>query len=82
MLIITSDYFAAIIEQLDQYKQLDEMHCYIYPFMKYDMVHDKIVPARHSEQPLIPKTIHYFWFGRNPKTELMHGQLEAVLPGL
>ena len=77
VLIITSDYFAAIIEQLDQYKQLDEMHCYIYPFMKYDMVHDKIVPARHSEQPLIPKTIHYFWFGRNPKTELMEKCIDS-----
>lgn len=77
VLIITSDYFAAIIEQLDQYKQLDEMHCYIYPFMKYDMVHDKIVPARHSEQPLIPKKIHYFWFGKNPMTEMMHRCMDS-----
>ncbi len=77
VLIITSDYFAAIIEQLDQYKQLDEMHCYIYPFMKYDMVHDKIVPARHSEQPLIPKKIHYFWFGKNPMTEMMRRCMDS-----
>lgn len=77
VLIITSDYFAAIIEQLDQYPKLDDMQCYIYPFMKYDMEYDKIVPARHSEKPLIPKTIHYFWFGKNPKTKLMERCIDS-----
>ena len=53
VLIITSDYFAAIIEQLDQFRELDDMHCYIYPFMKYDMEYTGHVPMRHSDSPLI-----------------------------
>ena len=77
VLIITSDYFAAIIEQLDQYHELDDIDCYIYPFMKYDMEYARHVPVRHSEQPLIPKKIHYFWFGRNPKTELMEKCIDS-----
>ncbi len=77
VLIITSDYFAAIIEQLDQYPALDHMHCYIYPFMKYDMEYTQEVPMRHSEKPLIPKKIHYFWFGRGQKTELMERCIQS-----
>lgn len=77
VLIITSDYFAAIIEQLDAYRELDQMHCYIYPFMKYDMEPVDQVAVRHNDQMLIPKTIHYFWFGRNPRTDLMEMCLES-----
>ena len=71
VLMITSDYFAAIIDQLDQDRELDQMHCYIYPFMKYDMEHNQRIVVRHSDRQLIPKTIHYFWFGKNPWSELM-----------
>lgn len=77
VLIITSDYFAAIIEQLDQYHELDDLHCYIYPFMKYDEAHTQRIPVRHSDKPLIPKTIHYFWFGRNARTELMEQCIDS-----
>lgn len=47
------------------------MHCYIYPFMKYDMGHTEQIPARHSTTLQIPKTIHCIWFGKKPKTGLM-----------
>ncbi len=77
VLIITSDYFAAIIEQLDQFRELDDMHCYIYPFMKYDMEYTGHVPMRHSDSPLIPKIIHYFWFGGGPRTELMEKCIDS-----
>ena len=43
VILITSDYFAAIIEQLDAYPKLAETECYIYPFMKYD-----IATAQHQ----------------------------------
>ncbi len=77
VLMITSDYFAAIIDQLDQYRRLDNLHCYIYPFMKYDMEYTEQVPVRHSSRQLIPKTIHYFWFGRNPRTGLMETCIDS-----
>lgn len=77
VLIITSDYFAAIIEQLDQYRELDSLYCYIYPFMKHDMEYTEKIPVRHSDRQLIPKTIHYFWFGRGPKTELMEKCMDS-----
>ncbi len=77
VLIITSDYFAAIIEQLDQYRELDGLHCYIYPFMKYDMNYTERITVRHNTELLIPKVIHYFWFGGNPRTELMETCIES-----
>ena len=70
VLFITSMYFAAIIEQLDAFKELDGTDCYIYPFMQYDRKFEKIENLRNSEIPLIPKKIHYFWFGHNPKPPL------------
>lgn len=77
VLLITSDYFAAIIGQLDQYRELDRLPCYIYPFMKYDMEYPDKIPLKHAGQPLIPKTIHYFWFGRNKKNSLMEQCIQS-----
>lgn len=70
IIFITSMYFAAIIKQLDGYHELDNTECYIYPFMQYDRRFDEKIPLRHMDEPLIPKKIHYFWFGRGPKPEL------------
>lgn len=65
VLVITSEYYAEIIAQLDDYKELDKTECYIYPIMhSYFENH----PIRYFEQSTgmeqIPKVIHYFWLGR------------------
>lgn len=70
VLFITSMYFAAITEQLDAFTELDGTDCYIYPFMQYDRTFPVIKNLRNSDKQLIPKKIHYFWFGRNPKPPL------------
>lgn len=70
VIFLTSMYFGAIVEQLDSYPELDGMTCYIYPFMQYDREFSETYELRHTAEPLIPKKIHYFWFGRNPKPDL------------
>lgn len=77
VLIITSDYFASIIEQLDGYEQLNDLECYIYPFMKYDEEHTEKIQVRHSDKMLIPKIIHYFWFGGNSKSDMMNQCIDS-----
>ena len=70
VVFITSMYFAAIIKQLDGFSELDNTECYIYPFMQNDRKFLEKTPLGSTEEQLIPKKIHYFWFGRGPKPEL------------
>lgn len=71
IILITSGYYAAIIEQLEQYQELNNTECYVYPLMQSLYSSYENVPVKHSEKPLIPKTIHYFWFGGNKKSDVI-----------
>lgn len=71
VLLITSGYYVAIIEQLEQYQELEHTECYVYPLMKSLYPSSGKVTVRHTKEPLIPKTIHYFWFGGNEKPDIV-----------
>ena len=65
VLVITSEYYAEIIRQLDGYRELDETECYIYPIMhSYYENHPIRYYERSTGAARIPKVIHYCWFGR------------------
>jgi hypothetical protein len=72
VILITSSYFASIIDQLDLIKNLNNVPCYIAPVMhiSHKENQDKFLaqPIK-TEKPLIPKVIHYCWFGRKPIPE-------------
>ncbi len=72
VVIITSMYYVAIIEQLNQFRSLDNVECYVYPLIKAFYSDFEIINPRTTNEQLIPKTIHYFWFGGNPKSELIN----------
>lgn len=72
VLLITCTAFYPIIQQLDSVKLFNNIHCYIYPELNYEFVHlckcNDLLLLGNQER--IPKTIHYCWFGRGPKSVL------------
>jgi len=66
IILIVSNYYGEILEQLDSYKELNGIETYIIQLIddfndsKVDM--DEFVGAQNREY-LIPPKIHYFWFG-------------------
>ncbi len=73
LILITCVTYIPIVEQLDREKELDEIHCYIYPQLNRELVMKagrKIIPSENGEEK-IPRIIHYCWFGKNRKNALI-----------
>ena len=66
-----------IFEQLDQYDNLSNVVCFNLGELGLQQLivsdYEKVV--RESEEPIIPKIIHYFW-GGNPMPDLMKRNIE------
>lgn len=72
LILITCDRYEEILEQLSMdafFKEVD-IFCFKHAFLleKDDIALTKCLPAdiRLSREPLIPKVIHYCWFGGTP----------------
>ncbi|MDD3415209.1 MAG: glycosyltransferase [Lachnospiraceae bacterium] len=75
IIIITCKNYMPILEQLIQIKKLNSVNCYVYTMVK-DYCYDKQVEKifcpdefKLISEPIIPKVIHYCWFGGNKLTE-------------
>nr|WP_320017117.1 glycosyltransferase [uncultured Desulfobacter sp.] len=73
--IITTTYFREIIAQINTYKIFNGKECYYYGLVlsnSDNSYHTEYLPdtLRITDTPIIPKTIHYCWFGRGNKTKL------------
>lgn len=79
VLIITNSHFFSIIEQLDNITQLNDIEAYILPIMqltsKNSSVNEHVVHI--SQEPLIPKVIHYCWFSGNPMPDKLQKCLSS-----
>lgn len=60
ILIITSRYYPEIIEQLRDISELENMKCYVYPLLYFEKGKEGVCTL---DRQLIPKKIHYCWFG-------------------
>lgn len=63
IIFITSRFWDQMIEQLEEYSLADSVRCYVYILFKlctYPL--DKAVMS-NTETPVIPKKLHYCWFG-------------------
>lgn len=70
IILITSAYSTAqIMEQLNSYSELEQAECYSASLMQDNCKAETIVYS--TGKALIPKVIHYCWFGRAPMTEKM-----------
>ncbi len=72
MILISCADVASILEQLDQYEQLKNTVCYVANYIRSETnLRDeerRWYPDcyRITSEPLIPKKIHYCWFGGKP----------------
>lgn len=62
VILITSTYCRSIYEQLQMLLRSNNIDCYIYVVMSLKTV-DYRLPRKNCQQ-MIPKIIHYFWFGK------------------
>lgn len=74
LLVITSRYYADIWNQLQTFKSLENAESVIWPMAvpqyKTDICLKEKIKSFSRKENIIPKKIHYFWFGGNPLPEL------------
>lgn len=61
--VITSQFYEEIVDQLDQIVKLDKMDCYLDIFLELYTEHFNEYLISDSKKSVIPKKIHYCWFG-------------------
>lgn len=71
IILITSRFYAEIVDALDRIPRLDGIDCYILTYIEHvreqiDMEEKKEILSRMEKEIQIPKIIHYCWFGKNP----------------
>lgn len=76
VILIACSYYMEILQQLNEITILEEIECYIYYFMFTLSEHNPIC-IRQQEQSLIPKVIHYCWFGRGTLPDLYKRCIES-----
>ncbi len=71
LMLITCEAFATVIEQLQRIEEWRNIHCYLYIFLNSELVKNVKQPLSMicEGPPLIPKVIHYCWFGFGEKEE-------------
>lgn len=64
VILITNSHFYSVVKELDSMRELEETEAYIAPIMQIAEIKnaESIPPVKMSEEPLIPKVIHYCWF--------------------
>ncbi len=69
IILITSQYYLEMVRQLDAQRELDGIYCFIRFFLAsyVEAYAGKVLNAGSRE--LIPKKIHYCWFGKKPLPE-------------
>ena len=79
MILITSSYFAAMIEQLDNIRELEYTECYAAPIMHITNKTREEADIRSfmEKRQNIPKIIHYCWFGKKAMPERNRKYVES-----
>lgn len=67
VILVTSMYCRSLLEQIQEILGDKNVNCYLYPIMS--MKTDFFDVKRTNERQLIPKKIHYFWFGKGQMPE-------------
>lgn len=72
VILITTKFFNEIIDELKDFSQLKDVDTYIYPLMEEaeEVYEAENCEIERTKDDLIPKVIHYCWFGRGKMNEL------------
>lgn len=76
LILVTSLAFEEIYISLNQIDALKYTECYLYHFM-FHLSEGKKLEIRQTEKPLIPKVIHYCWFGGKEMPRLYQKCIES-----
>ena len=77
VLLITPGFYAwRIVEQLNQIKSLDNIHCYLHTLLRNNGDDYQEFGFTVGEQK-IPKVIHYFWFGKKEIPKNLKNYIES-----
>ena len=76
VILITCLAFYDLICQLNSIKKLDNIECYLFHFM-FGIGEGKNITIRNTQELLIPKRIHYCWFGKNELPDLYKRCIES-----
>lgn len=63
VVLITSIYWKDMLRQMDEETVLNGLECYVDFLVDSTYETEKFTICGHSEKPVIPKVIHYCWFG-------------------
>lgn len=77
VIVIFTQKFTEVMEQLDEIRALDDMDCYIFSLMQtYTNLEDGEFKTALDVKK-IPPVIHYCWFGRKPLSDEAKACLES-----
>lgn len=73
IILITNSKFYPIIEYLDKIRNLDSVEGYLIPLLQISETgkENPVAFKKMSQAPLIPRKIHYCWFGRRKMPEFL-----------
>lgn len=79
VILITVSAFEAVVRSLEQLPGTKHMEAYFLPVMLLDAARTpkQSDVVKTSERPLIPKKIHYCWFGGNPIPAELRGCMDT-----
>ncbi len=79
IILITNSKFYSIIQFLDGIKNLENIEGYIIPIMQMNELNclEDISFFNNSREQLIPKKIHYCWFGENRPSPLLQKCIDS-----
>lgn len=79
VLMITNGDFYPVLEQLEKMPQMRETEVYLAAVMQVEEEVENTIHGIYqcSNTPLIPKVIHYCWFGGNPLSEDIQRCIES-----
>lgn len=79
VILITASRYETILRYLDGMKELLETNVYIFPQMltRECRSFEKQMIEKKSEEPMIPKVIHYCWFGKGVMPDELKRYMES-----
>lgn len=75
-ILITSSYVLEILDQLQQIEELQNMPCYI-DYLLEELYEPQVFLIEASKKQIIPKQIHYCWFGKGEIPEQFRLYMES-----
>lgn len=76
VILITCMAYYEIVNTLNEIKEFDGVESYLFHFM-FSLSEGDEITIRNKETQLIPKTIHYCWFGKKEKPDLYKRCIES-----